>query len=100
MVERLTQGPTSVTELAKPLSISLVAVVQHAHVLETSGLVRTKKVGRVRICSIDTAALRSLESWITDRRTLAERHLDRLGQYLEDTAYVQHPNPRTPKERP
>lgn len=100
MVDRLTQGPTSVTELAKPLPISLAAVVQHVHVLEASGLVQTQKVGRTRTCSINTAALRSVELWVADRRTLAERRLDRLGQYLTDTAGAQDRKESQQKEQP
>jgi DNA-binding transcriptional ArsR family regulator len=86
MVERLSLGPASVSELGKPLSISLAAVVQHVQVLEASGLVRSQKVGRTRTCSINPTALRSAESWIGERRTLIERRLDRLGDYLAETA--------------
>ena len=85
MVERLTLGPASVTELGKPLAISLAAVVQHVQVLEASGLVRSQKVGRTRTCQLNTRALRSAERWISERRTLIERRLDRLGEYLADT---------------
>lgn len=86
MVERLSLGPASVSELAKPLAISLAAVVQHVQVLEASGLVRSQKVGRTRTCSINPTALRSAESWIGERRSLIERRLDRLGAYLAETA--------------
>ena len=86
MVERLSRGPASVSELGKPLAISLAAVVQHVQVLEASGLVQSQKVGRTRTCSINPAALRSAESWIAERRTLVERRLDRLGEYLAKTA--------------
>ncbi len=82
MVERLSQGPASVSELGRPLVMSLTAVVQHVQVLEASGLVRTQKAGRIRTCSINPAVLRSAESWIADRRALTERRLDRLGEYL------------------
>jgi DNA-binding transcriptional ArsR family regulator len=82
MVERLTRGPASVSELARPLPMSLPAVVQHLHVLEASGLVRSEKVGRVRTCRIEPAALGTAEDWITARRTAWERRLDRLGQFL------------------
>lgn len=83
MVERLSAGPASVSELARPLAMSLAAVLQHVQVLEASGLVRTRKTGRTRTCSIDPVALRSAESWIAERRTLWERRLDRLGEVLE-----------------
>ena len=82
MVERLTRSPASVSELAKPLEMSLPAVMQHLQVLEASGLVRSEKVGRVRTCRIEPAALRTAEEWITERRTAVERQLDRLGEYL------------------
>ena len=82
MVERLTRGPASVSELAKPLAISLPAVVQHLQVLEASGLVRSEKAGRVRTCRIEPKALRTAEQWIAERRTMWERRLDRLGEIL------------------
>ena len=82
MVERLSRGPASVSELAKPLAISLPAVVQHLQVLEASGLVQSEKVGRVRTCRINPVALRSAEAWISERRESWEQRLDRLGDYL------------------
>ena len=85
MVERLTRGPASVSELAKPLAMSLPAVVQHLQVLETSGLVRSEKVGRVRTCRIEPTALHSAERWISERRASWERRLDRLGTFLVET---------------
>jgi DNA-binding transcriptional ArsR family regulator len=85
MVERLSRGPASVTELAEPHDMSLPAVVQHLAVLEASGLVRSEKIGRVRTCRIDPAALRAAESWISERRSVWERRLDRLGEYLAET---------------
>lgn len=84
VVERLTRGPASVSELAKPLDMTLSAVVQHLAVLETSGLVRSEKVGRVRTCRVEPAALRLAEQWITDRRATWERRLDRLGDLLAE----------------
>jgi len=84
MVDRLTRGPASVSELARPLEMSLPAVVQHLHVLEASGLVRSQKLGRVRTCTVEPAALRTAERWIADRRTFWEQSLDRLGEYLAE----------------
>jgi DNA-binding transcriptional ArsR family regulator len=84
MVDRLTHGPASVSELARPLRMSLPAVVQHLHVLEASGLVHSHKLGRVRTCSVEPAALRAAERWISDRRTFWEESLDRLGEYLAE----------------
>jgi DNA-binding transcriptional ArsR family regulator len=82
MVDRLIDGPASVSELARPLAMSLPAVVQHLHVLEASGLVRSEKLGRVRTCAIEPTALRAAEQWVAERRTAWERNLDRLGEYL------------------
>jgi DNA-binding transcriptional ArsR family regulator len=84
MVERLSRGPASVSELAEPLPMSLPGVVQHLAVLEESGLVRSEKVGRVRNCRIEANALRRAERWISERRALWERRLDRLGDYLAE----------------
>jgi DNA-binding transcriptional ArsR family regulator len=86
MVERLTTGPASVSELGGPLDMSLAAVLQHVHVLEASGLVRSQKLGRTRTCSLNAVTLRSAEHWICERRTLVERRLDRLSEYLAETA--------------
>jgi len=86
MVERLSDGPASVSELGKPLDMSLAAVLQHVQVLEASGLIRSQKTGRTRTCSINPVALRSAEDWIAGRRTMVERSLDRLGDYLAKTA--------------
>jgi DNA-binding transcriptional ArsR family regulator len=86
MVERLSQGPASVSELGRPLDMSLAAVLQHVQLLEASGLIRTQKHGRTRTCSINPPALRSAESWIAERRTMVEGRLDRLGEYLAETA--------------
>lgn len=82
MIDRLLDGPASVSELARPLAISLPAVVQHLHVLEASGVVRTHKVGRVRTCEIEPLALSTAERWISKRRAAWEARLDRLGEFL------------------
>jgi DNA-binding transcriptional ArsR family regulator len=84
MVEKLSEGPLSVSRLAAPFDITLTAVVQHLQVLEESQLVRTEKTGRVRTCSIETAGLMALEQWARDRRSMWERRLDRLGELLEE----------------
>jgi DNA-binding transcriptional ArsR family regulator len=84
IVEKLSAGPVTVSRLAKPLHISLAAVVQHLQLLEASGLVRTEKVGRVRTCRIETRGLTVAERWIDERRSLWERRLDRLGEVLAE----------------
>ena len=85
MVERLSRGPASVSELALPLAMSLPAVVQHLAVLEAAGLITTQKIGRVRSCTLDTSAMSQAEHWINDRRTEWQRRLDRLGDFLDQT---------------
>jgi DNA-binding transcriptional ArsR family regulator len=82
MVARLVRGPVSVSELAKPVAMSLPAVMQHLQVLEACGLVRSEKVGRTRTCHVEPAVLRTAEDWIVAQRTVWERRLDRLGDYL------------------
>ena len=72
------------SDLAAPLPMSLPAVLQHLQVLEESGLVSSVKVGRVRTCTIEPAALRPAERWIVERREGWERRLDRLGAYLAE----------------
>jgi DNA-binding transcriptional ArsR family regulator len=84
LVERLSQGPHSVSGLAKPLHITLAAVVQHLQVLEQSGVVRTEKVGRVRTCRIEPDGLRVAEQWVAACRMLWERRFDRLAEILEE----------------
>ena len=85
MIERLSRGPATVSDLAAPLPMSLTAVVQHLKVLEGAGLVASEKVGRVRTCRVEPAALSAAERWINERRRSVERSLDRLGDYLEET---------------
>jgi len=99
MIYRLARGPASVTELARPLPMTLAAVVQHVQVLEASGLVASRKTGRVRECSVNESALRSVEQWLTDRRTVWEGRLDRLGAVLDEQAQLDVP-PSTPKRGP
>jgi DNA-binding transcriptional ArsR family regulator len=84
MIERLGTGPVSVSELAKPLGVSLAAVVQHLQLLEECALVRTEKVGRTRMCRMETAGLAVVEKWISDRRASWERRFDRLGELLAE----------------
>jgi len=85
MLERLTLGPATVSELARPFEMTLSAIVQHLKVLEAGGLVRSEKVGRVRTCQIEPGALGAAEGWINQRRTTWEQRFDRLEQYLNDT---------------
>jgi DNA-binding transcriptional ArsR family regulator len=83
MLERLSRGPAPVSELARPLPMSLPAAMQHLGVLEAAGLVRSEKTGRVRTCALEPKALSQAERWINDRRSEWEQRLDRLGDYLK-----------------
>ena len=83
MVQRLVQGPASVSQLAEPLTMSLASVVQHLGVLEHAGLVASEKVGRVRTCRLEPAGLRRAEDWFASQRTEWEHRLARLGDLLE-----------------
>lgn len=84
VIERLTRGPATVSELAAQLGVTVAATVQHLQVLQDSELVRSEKVGRVRTCQIDPAGLRNAEAWLHSRRTAWEHRLDRLGAVLDD----------------
>ena len=82
MVERLSRGPASVSELAKPFEMALPTVVQHLGVLEKAGIVSSAKAGRVRTCQLVPGSLGTATDWISRQRLPAERHLDRLGDLL------------------
>jgi DNA-binding transcriptional ArsR family regulator len=84
LVEKLSEGPISVSRLAAPLAITLAAVVQHLQILEQSGLIHTQKVGRVRTCRMEPAAIRTAEQWFAERRAFWEKRLDRLADFLSE----------------
>jgi DNA-binding transcriptional ArsR family regulator len=85
MLERLSRGPASVSQLAEPLDMTMSAVVQHIAVLEQSGLVTSRKVGRVRTCQMQPGALSKAEEWLNHQRLEWEKRLDRLAEYLRET---------------
>ena len=101
IVERLSEGPRSVSGLAQPLGVTITAVSQHLQVLEESGLVRTWKTGRVRTCRIEAAGFGILEGWIAERRTVWERRFDRLGEILGEppASPSPHPNPKSKNKK-
>jgi len=86
MVEQLSLGPASVSDLARPLPMTLSAVVQHLKVLEEAGLVKSQKVGRVRTCSLEIGAIAQIEIWIAERRRFWMQQYDQLEAYLAQTA--------------
>ncbi|MFZ0499434.1 MAG: metalloregulator ArsR/SmtB family transcription factor [Steroidobacteraceae bacterium] len=83
ILERLGRGPAPVSELAKPLPMSLPAAMQHLGVLEAAGLIRTQKVGRTRTCALEPQAMSRAEQWITARRREWESRFDQLDDYLK-----------------
>src|ERR1700692_502315 len=90
MLQQLGSGPRSVSELARPLSMSLAGVVQHVQILETSGLISSTKPGRTRTCLLNQAALSAVEQWIVERQSNVEHQLDRLGEILNSSINPQH----------
>lgn len=82
VLERLSGGPASVGELAKPFKMALPSFTQHLNVLEDCGLVRSRKEGRVRTYSLDPRPLKAAEGWMTEQRALWERRLDQLDAFL------------------
>jgi DNA-binding transcriptional ArsR family regulator len=97
MVERLSRGPASVSDLAEPLDMSLPAVMQHLQVLETSGLVRSEKTGRVRMCRVEPKVLESAEGWFAKRRANWEQRFDRLEAFLAEEDAQQAKPSRSPR---
>ena len=84
MVDRLSRGPASVTELAQPLGMALPSVMKHLAVLEAGGVVRSQKLGRVRTYHLAPDALETLETWVAERKLNLNRQFDRLEQYLAE----------------
>jgi DNA-binding transcriptional ArsR family regulator len=82
IVQRLAQGPASVSELARPFDMALPSVVQHLGVLEAAGIVTSTKTGRVRTYQLAIEALTPAADWIRHQRLPAEQRLDRLGMFL------------------
>jgi len=78
---RLGKGPASISELAKPFDMALPSFMKHIRLLENSGLIRTRKEGRVRTCAIDQKPFAMVESWLSAQRALWEARTDRLEQF-------------------
>jgi DNA-binding transcriptional ArsR family regulator len=99
LVQRLSAGPMSVSDLAQPFDVTLAAIVQHLHVLEESGVVQSEKVGRVRTCRLDPDGLKLAERWIAESCSLWERRLDRLGELLAEDDQPKPSPPETMKKK-
>lgn len=85
VVQRLLDGPASVSELAAPHAMALPSFTKHLAVLESAGLLSSEKKGRVRTCRLEPEALDDLHRWFADRRALWTRRLDRLERHLNNT---------------
>ena len=83
IVARLCTGPASVSDLSRPFSMALPTLLRHIGVLETSGLIGTRKIGRVRRCAIQPAALDETKAWLEEQRAVWEARLDRLDAYVQ-----------------
>jgi DNA-binding transcriptional ArsR family regulator len=99
LLERLSAGPMSVSDLAQPFDVTLAAIVQHLQVLEESGIVRSEKLGRVRTCRLEPEGLKLAERWISERRSIWEQRLDRLGELLSTNDPSKPSPPETTKRR-
>jgi len=79
---RLGKGPASISELAMPFDMALPSFMKHIHLLEDNGLIRTRKLGRVRTCAIEKKSFALLDAWLSEQRALWEGRTDRLEQFV------------------
>ncbi|MCU1478276.1 MAG: Transcriptional regulator, ArsR [Subtercola sp.] len=82
VLRRLSRGPASIGELARPFDMALPSFMKHIRVLEQSGWIRTRKVGRVRTCTIERASFDVVDTWLSEQRALWEGRTDRLDQFV------------------
>jgi DNA-binding transcriptional ArsR family regulator len=93
VVRRLGEGPASVSDLAAPFSMKLPSFLKHVRVLEACGVIRTRKHGRVRTCSLEQGRLEAATSWLEEQRRIWEAATDRLEAFVTDQ---QEETPSTP----
>ena len=84
MIDHLSAGPASVSDLARPLKIALPSALKHLAVLEAGGIVRSKKSGRIRTYQIAPDAFSGLEAWVAKRKAMWNRQFDALDRYLKE----------------
>jgi DNA-binding transcriptional ArsR family regulator len=82
VLTQLGKGPASITDLAKPFDMALPSFMKHIRFLESSGLIHTRKEGRVRTCVIDKKQFAAIETWLSAQRALWEGRADRLEQFV------------------
>ena len=83
MVERVAHGPASVSQLAEPFDMGLPSFMKHLGVLERSGVIRSTKIGRVRVCELRPERLSQAERWIAGQRATWEARSDRMAAFVE-----------------
>jgi len=84
VIRRLGRGPTSVGELAREFPMTLPSFMKHVRTLETNGLIRTTKAGRVRTCVLDRERLGLVDDWLAEQRRVWEERTDRLERFVTD----------------
>jgi DNA-binding transcriptional ArsR family regulator len=82
VIRRLGSGPTSVGELASAFPMTLPSFMKHVRMLETAGLIRTAKAGRVRTCALNRERLAVVDDWLAEQRRIWEERTDRLENLL------------------
>jgi DNA-binding transcriptional ArsR family regulator len=82
ILDMLARGEKSVSELAKPLGLSLPAISKHLRVLQANKMITSRKVGRVRTCKLSPKPLEAAEDWLEERRDVWKRRLDALEREL------------------
>lgn len=90
VIQQLTNGPASVTELAEPFKMALPSFMKHIGVLEEAGIIQSQKKGRVRTCEIKPKQLTTAENWINSQTTLWEGRLERIAKVAEILATEQN----------
>ncbi|MGA9869882.1 MAG: metalloregulator ArsR/SmtB family transcription factor [Rhodococcus sp. (in: high G+C Gram-positive bacteria)] len=84
VIDRLSTGPASVSELAGPFDMALPSFMKHVRMLEQSGWISTRKTGRVRICALDTTPFSVVDDWLQRHRAMWEQHTDRLENFVTE----------------
>ncbi|MPZ55337.1 MAG: metalloregulator ArsR/SmtB family transcription factor [Rhizobiales bacterium] len=82
VLRRLGRGPASISDLAEPFDMALPSFMKHIHCLEGSGMIHTRKEGRVRTCAIEKKQFAAVEAWLTEQRALWEGRTDRLERFV------------------
>ncbi|MCP2255967.1 DNA-binding transcriptional regulator, ArsR family [Prauserella aidingensis] len=91
VVRRLGHGPTSVGDLASEFPMTLPSFMKHVRTLESNGLIRTVKHGRVRTCVLSRERLSLLDDWLAEQRAVWEHRTDRLEQFVTDQEDTREP---------